>query len=400
MVSALGIGRKAFGRALLAGETGISRVRSFDTERIGRHYAGEVHQFDAAASLTRDELARLDRCAAMAVTAAREAIEEARLTSLTHAATIMGTTMGDAVLLSDLEATWVQHGLDAVKPVDVKRYSCSRLATEVARSVGARGTTLTLNAACAAGNYALGVARDLIARGKAEVVVVGASEVIAPLQYAGFVRLAAMSPDLCRPFDANRQGIILGEGAAVFVIESEAHAEARGATPLAELGGWGLSCDAYHVTRPHPEATGSINAMRDAIARSNIDPTAIDFVNAHGTGTKYNDLAETIVMREVFGGRRVPVTSNKSALGHCMGAASALEGVSCLVTLETQMIPPTINYETPDGDCDVDLVANVARAAKVDILLNNALAFGGYNAVTCFAKPGVLPPPSAIEEAS
>jgi 3-oxoacyl-[acyl-carrier-protein] synthase II len=385
--------RQAFGRALLAGETGISRVRSFDTERIGRHYAGEVHDFDAAAALTREEATRLDRCSAMAVAAARQAVTEARLTSLAQAAVVMGTTMGDAVLLSDLEATWVNHGLTSVKPVDVKRYSCSRLATEVARSVGARAATLTLNAACAAGNYALGIARDLIARGKAEVVVVGASEVVAPLQYAGFVRLAAMAHEMCCPFDANRQGIILGEGAAVFVLESEAHAEARGATPLAELGGWGLSCDAYHVTRPHPEATGSIDAMRDAIARSNIDPTAVDFVNAHGTGTKHNDLAEAIVMREVFGGRRVPITSNKSALGHCMGAASALEGVSCLVTLETQMIPPTLNYETPDPACDVDVVANVARPARVDIALNNALAFGGYNAVTCFARPGVLPAP-------
>ncbi len=396
-MSSLGIGRKAFGKALLAGESGISRVRAFDTERIGRHYAGEAHNFDAASALTRDEFARLDRCAAMAVAATRQAVEDARLPTAENAATIMGTTMGDAVLLSNLEATWITKGLASVNPLDVKRYSASRLSTEVARSIGARGTSLTLNAACAAGNYALGVARDMIARGKADVIIVGASEVIAPLQYAGFVRLAAMSPDLCRPFDANRQGILLGEGAAVFVIESEAHANARGAVPLAELGGWGLSCDAYHVTRPHPEATGSIVAMRDAIARSNIDPSAIDFVNAHGTGTKYNDLAEAIVMRDIFGDRRVPVTSNKSALGHCMGAASLLEGVSCLVTLETQMIPPTINYETADPECDVDIVANVARAAKVDILLNNALAFGGYNAVTCFAKPGALPAPLAME---
>lgn len=396
-MSSLGIGREAFGKALLAGETGISRVRSFDTERIGRHYAGEAHSFDAAASLTRDEFIRLDRCGAMAVTAARQAVEDARLPNASRASTVMGTTMSDAVLLSNLEATWIQEGLGAVNPVDVSRYCGGRLSTEVARSIGARGPSLTLNAACAAGNYALGVARDMIARGKADVIIVGASEVIAPLQYAGFVRLAAMSPDLCRPFDANRQGILLGEGAAVFVIESETHANARGAVPLAELGGWGLSCDAFHVTRPHPEATGSIVAMRDAIARSNIDPSSIDFVNAHGTGTKYNDLAEAIMMRNVFPDRRVPVTSNKSALGHCMGAASMLEGVSCLVTLETQMIPPTINYEAADPECDVDVVANVARAAKVDILLNNALAFGGYNAVTCFAKAHVLPEPREIE---
>jgi 3-oxoacyl-[acyl-carrier-protein] synthase II len=192
----------------------------------------------------------------------------------------------------------------------------------------------------------------------------------------------------------NRQGLILGEGAGIVVLESEAHAVRRHAAKLqAEVGGYGMSCDAYHITRPHPEATGSIAAMRRALESSGVGPDDIDFVNAHGTGTRANDLAEAKVMHEIFGSRRVPVSSVKSTLGHCMGAASALEAIACVMTLEEGLYPPTIGYETPDPECDIDVVANHARRGKADIVLNNALAFGGYNAVTCLARPGILPPP-------
>jgi 3-oxoacyl-[acyl-carrier-protein] synthase II len=172
-----------------------------------------------------------------------------------------------------------------------------------------------------------------------------------------------------------------------------AHAIRRHATPLAEVGGYGLSCDAYHITRPREDASGSIAAMRDAIAYSGLTPADVDFVNAHGTGTRANDLAEAKVIREVFGERPVPISSVKSLLGHCMGAASALEAVACVMTVETGIYPPTIGYETPDPDCDVVVVANEARRGAANIVLNNSLAFGGYNAVTCFARVGALPPP-------
>jgi len=204
-----------------------------------------------------------------------------------------------------------------------------------------------------------------------------------------------MAPERCQPFDLNRQGLLLGEGAGLLVLESEAHAIRRGAATQAEVGGYGLSCDAYHITRPHPDATGSIAAMRAAIARSALSPDDIDFVNAHGTGTRHNDVAEAKVMRDVFGDRRVPVSSMKSMLGHCMGAASALEAIGCIFTLESGLYPPTIGYETPDPECDLDVVANVARQGKADIVVNNSLAFGGYNAVAVFARPGVLPAPDA-----
>ncbi len=190
--------------------------------------------------------------------------------------------------------------------------------------------------------------------------------------------------------------MILGEGAGLLVLESEEHAVRRNASVQAEVGGYGLSCDGYHITRPHPEAAGSVTAMRLALEHSGIGPETVDFVNAHGTGTRANDQAEAKVMRDVFGDRPVPISSVKSMIGHCMGAASALEAVSCVMTIETGIYPPTIAYETPDPECDVAIVANKAQTGKGDVVLNNSLAFGGYNAVACFAKPGVLPDPAEV----
>jgi 3-oxoacyl-[acyl-carrier-protein] synthase II len=320
---------------------------------------------------------------------------DARQTEGVRTSVVLGTTMGEARILADLDREWIQGGVGGVGRAGVSRYGSTLLSIHVARAVGARGMVLTLPAACAAGNYALGFGADLIRSGRADVVIAGAAELLQELQFSGFVRLAAMAPEKCQPFDLNRQGLLLGEGAGVLVLEGARHAESRGARPLAELGGHGLSCDAYHITRPHPEAAGSISAMREAIDRSGIRPEDVDFINAHGTGTRHNDAAESKVVRDVFGDRRVPISSMKSMLGHCMGAASALEAIGCIFTLETGIYPPTIGYETVDPECDLDVVANEARRGRSDIVINNSLAFGGYNAVTVLAKPGVLPAPRA-----
>jgi 3-oxoacyl-[acyl-carrier-protein] synthase II len=273
------------------------------------------------------------------------------------------------------------------------RYGTTLLPIHVARAVGARGLVQALPAACAAGNYAIGFALDQIRLGRADVVVTGASELLDKVQFAGFVRLGAMAPDRCQPFDKNRKGLLIGEGAAVLVLESEEHMLRRGGVPLAEVGGYGLACDAFHITRPHPEGKGSAKAMRDCIAETGVTPGEVDFINAHGTATPANDQVESRVIQEVFAGRRVPVTSIKGMLGHCMGAASALEAVACVETVLTGMYPPTIHYEEPDPECDVAVVANHFARGKADVVLNNSLAFGGYDAVVSFAKPGVLAPP-------
>lgn len=342
----------------------------------------------------------MGRCSQMALAAARMAVADAALPSEAlkgaRASVVLGTTMGEANVLEDLDHAWISKGLPGVRRAWLPKYGSTLLPIHVARALGAEGHVLTLPAACAAGNYAIGLSFDLIRAGKADVIVTGAAEMLQQLQFAGFVRLAAMAPERCQPFDLHRQGLILGEGAGVLVVESEAHAVRRGARVLAEVGGHGMTCDAYHITRPHPDAAGSIEAMRQAIERSGISPDAVDFINAHGTGTRHNDAAESKVIRDVFRDRRVPVSSMKSMLGHCMGAASALEAIGCVMTLDAGIYPPTIGYETPDPDCDLAVVANEARAGKADIVLNNSLAFGGYNSVTCLARPGKLPEPRAV----
>jgi 3-oxoacyl-[acyl-carrier-protein] synthase II len=404
VVSSIGLGRAAFFRALAEGKSGISPVEAFDVSNLGRELAGEVKGFRPRDHLTALEARRMGRCSQMALAAARMAIEDAKLRPEAlrgpRASVVLGTTMGEADVLEDLDDAWIKKGARGVRRAWIPKYGSTLLPIHVARAIGSEGAVLTLPAACAAGNYAIGFAADLIRAGKADVVVTGAAEMLQELQYSGFVRLAAMAPARCQPFDLNRQGIILGEGAGVIVLESEAHAVRREAALLAEVGGHGMTCDAYHITRPHPDAAGSIGAMRQAILRSGISPEAIDFVNAHGTGTKHNDAAEAKVMREVFGERRVPISSMKSMLGHCMGAASALEAIGCVMTLEEGVYPPTIGYETPDPECDVEIVANASRRGPHDVVLNNSLAFGGYNAVTCLARPYKLPDPGEIGRAA
>ncbi|MCA9589451.1 MAG: beta-ketoacyl-[acyl-carrier-protein] synthase family protein [Myxococcales bacterium] len=397
VVSSIGLGREAFYAALAEGKSGITPVEGFDAAALGREYAGQVKAFNPKDHLTAAENRRMGRCSQMALAAARMAIEDAGATPETlrgpRTAVVIGTTMGEADVLEDLDHAWIARGPSGVKRAMIPKYGSTLLPIHIARACGAEGLVLTLPAACAAGNYAIGFAADLIRAGRADVVVTGAAEMLQELQFSGFVRLAAMSPLRCQPFDLNRQGLIIGEGAGVVVLESEAHAAKRGAEPLAEIGGHGMTCDAYHITRPHPEATGSTLAVRQAIERSGISPDAIDFVNAHGTGTRANDAAEAKVMRDIFGDRRVPISSMKSMLGHTMGAASAIEAIACVMTLQRGIYPPTIGYETPDPECDLDVVANEARAGRAEVVLNNSLAFGGYNSVIVLAKPFVLPPP-------
>ena len=396
VISSIGLGKSEYFASLAEGRNGISPVESFDASQLGRTFAGEVKGFRARDHLTAAETHRTGRCSAMTLAAARMAIEDAGIRPEAlkgpRTAVVLGTTMGEAQILETLDHSWIKSGPSGIKRALIPKYGSTLLPIHVARAIGAEGMVLTLPAACAAGNYAIGFAADLIRAGRADVVITGASEIIQELQFSGFVRLAAMAQNRCQPFDLNRQGLIVGEGAGLLVVESEESVVRRGARPMAEIRGYGLSCDAYHITRPREDAAGSIMAMRDAIARSGITADDVDFVNAHGTGTRANDLAEAKVMKDVFGDRRVPITSVKSMIGHCMGASSALEAVACVMTIEQGIYPPTIGYETPDPDCDVAIVANTAQRGKADVVLNNSLAFGGYNAVTCFAKPGVLPP--------
>lgn len=396
VVSSIGFGRRAFWDSLVRGQSGVTPLSLFDTESIGRHMAGEVRGFRARDFMSAVEARRVGRCSAFAVAAARMAVEDAGvpapLLSGSRTAVVIGTTMGEANVLGELQKAWIHQGDEAVPVTKLPRYGTTLLPIHVARAFGATGMVQTLPAACAAGNYAIGYAADQIRAQRADIAITGAVEIIEKLEYAGFARLGAMSPDKCMPFDKNRKGLILGEGAAVLILESEESVVRRDAIPLAEVGGYGLACDAHHITRPHPEGAGSVVAMNQAITSSGLSPSEIDHINAHGTATPNNDSVEARVINTVFGGRRIPVTSVKSMIGHCMGASSALESAACVMTLLSDVIPPTMNYETPDPECDLEIVANEARPMeRVNVVLNNALAFGGYDAALCFAKPGRLP---------
>ncbi len=395
VVSSIGFGKTAFWNSLLEGRIGTTPVESFDTSTFDRHIGGEVKDFRPRDFLTAGEARRTGRCSAMALAAARMAVEDAKLNAPHLAgdrtAVIIGTTMGEANVISELNSAWIREGYDSVQTEKIPQYDSTLLPIHLARSFGATGMVQTLPAACAAGNYAIGFASDQIRAGRADVAITGASEIIEPLQYAGFVRLGAMAPERCQPFDKNRRGLILGEGAAILILESEEHLTARGGVPLAEIGGYGMACDAHHITRPHPDGIGSVISMQRAIASSGLSATDVDYVNAHGTGTPANDAIESKVMREVFGERNVPISSIKSSIGHCMGAASALESVACIMTIQTNIYPPTLGYDTPDPECEVNLIHTKPQTGKADVVLNNALAFGGYDAVVCFAKAGRLP---------
>lgn len=397
VISPVGFGRRDFWEALVAGRSGAAPIENFDASGLDRQVACEVKGFRARDFLSAAEARRAGRCSAMAIAAARMAVEDAKLEGKHLAgprtAVVLGTTMGEANVLGQLESAWIHRGEKSVERAALARYGTTLLPIHLARALGATGMVQTMPAACAAGNYAIGYAADQIRAGRADVAVAGASEVIEKLQFAGFARLGAITPDVCRPFDQQRRGLMVGEGAGILILESEESVVRRGATVLAEIGGYGLACDAHHITRPHPEGEGSTTAMRMAIASSGLRPEDVDFVNAHGTGTSANDKIESLVLAEIFGARQPILTSNKSILGHCMGAASALEAVSCVLSLQTGIVPPTIHYEHPDPECVVNLVANEARSAKIDVVVNNSAAFGGYDAVLTLAREGVLPPP-------
>lgn len=399
VVSPVGIGVPAFWESLVNGRSGAAEVTAFDTSAMSRHIACEVKGFRPRDHLTAAEARHAGRCSAMALTAAREAVEGSGLTPKQLAgertAVVIGTTMGEANILGELESAWIHEGESALHAMKMARYGSTLLPIHLARAFHTRGMVQTLPAACAAGNYAIGFAADQIRAGRADVAITGATEILEKLEFAGFARLGAVAPERVQPFDINRKGLLLGEGAGIVILESEAHVVARGGVPIAEVGGYGLACDAHHITRPHPTGEGSIEAMRQAIGSSGITPAEVSFINAHGTGTAANDRVEAKVINEIFEDYRVPVSSNKSVFGHCMGAASAVEAVSCIRTLQTGIMPPTINVEEQDPACDLNLITDdaskVGAVGDVKVVLNNALAFGGYDAVLTLAQPGVLP---------
>ncbi|HWR98352.1 MAG TPA: beta-ketoacyl-[acyl-carrier-protein] synthase family protein [Candidatus Methanoperedens sp.] len=387
-VTPLGATVAAFWSALLAGRCGCRRVEAFDITGQRTEIGCEVPGFEPSATPGRPG----GRATALAAAAAAEALAQAGFAGRhpyppERVGACIGTTMGEIrVLETHLERELrPQAGSPPAPPL--AGYPCSRITEGVAARFGLAGPNFVVPDACAAGNYALAVARDLILEGEADAMVVGGVDPYSRVAHTGFNRLLAVSPDRCRPFDAQRRGIIPGEGAGILVLESERGARDRGVAILAFLLGCGLTCDAGHMTNPDPTGAGLARAISLALAESGLAPADVDWVSAHGTGTPANDLAETQGIKRAFGerARAVPVSSIKSMIGHTMGAASALEAVASVMAIRAGAIPPTINLEHPDPECDLDWVPNRARNADVRVVLSNSMAFGGINACAVFA---------------
>lgn len=393
VVSSIGTGLADFWENLVGGRTGVSPIRSFDPRDHPVSISGEIHDFDPGAHLDPEGIRRCGRGSQLAVAAARLAINDAGLDASSlvpeQLAIHVGTTMGECQEQESIVQSWLASNGAAIAADRAVRVPHSALAWNVARELGLDASCVVLPTACAAGNYAIGLGFDKIRAGRASVVIAGGADAFSRIAFTGFGRLLALAPQKCQPFDKNRQGIVVGEGAGFLVLESLEHARGRGARVHAELLGYALSCDAHHMTIPHHEAVALV--MRKALRAARVEPGAIRLISAHGTGTRMNDQTESRAILDVFGdrARSVPVNSIKSMLGHTMGAASALEAIACVMAVRESKIPPTINFETPDEECPLDVVPNRMREAPVDFALNNSFAFGGNNAATVFGRaPG------------
>lgn len=397
VVTSIGHTVDAFWASLLAGTCGVKRITLFDPQEFASQIGAEVRDWDPADHMDPKEARRNDRYTHFGFVAAKQAVADSGLDLPNEdgdrVGVIVGSGIGGMYTYESQLKVMAERGPRKVSPFTIPSLIGNMCSGLIAIAYGARGPNFGVVSACATGTHALGEAAHAIRRGDADVMIAGGSEAaITPFAYASFCSMKAMStrndaPEkACRPFDKGRDGFIMGEGAGVMVLESLEHAQARGARIYCELAGYAATCDAFHITQPDPEGKGLSMAMKRAMASASVAPAQIDYINAHGTSTPYNDKFETLAIKKVFGdhARTVPVSSTKSMTGHLLGAAGGIESVICVKTIQSGMIAPTINLESPDPECDLDYVPNVARAATVRTVLSNNLGFGGQNASVVF----------------
>ena len=377
--------------AALAGRSGIDFVRSYDPAGQAVRIAAEVKGFDPAAVASHKEARKLDRNVLLALGAAREAVEDARLDGAHdpgRVGILFGTAIGGFLGIMEQADVLRERGPERVTPTFIPSVLVDAASGQLAISLGFRGPNYAPVSACATGSHAIGEAAELIRRGDADAVLAGGAEAcIHPLIFAGFSAMRGLvaeeehPPRASRPFDATRAGFVIGEGACVLVLEEMDAARARGATIHAEILSYGASNDAHHMAQPDPDSIGVKEMMRRAIERAEITPEQIGYINAHGTSTPLGDAAETRAIKEVFGDHayELAVSSTKSVTGHCFGAAGAIEAMMCVLAVRDGVLPPTVNYEHPDPECDLDYVPNEARKADVEVALSNAMGLGGHN---------------------
>jgi len=383
--------------ALIQGRSGIGPITKFDSTGYPTRIAGEVKNFDPLVYVDKKEARRLDPYLQYAVASAVMAVDDAALDTGKVAGerfgVLIGSGIGGITTLLETHKTLLEKGPDRVSPFFVPMMIVNMASGLVSMRFGAKGPNSAVVTACATGNHAIGDSFKVIQRGDADVMIAGGAEaIIVPLTIAGFCSMKAMSTHndeptkAMRPFDANRDGFVCGEGAGVVVLESLEHALRRDARIYAEIIGYGLTGDAHHMTAPDPEGDGAARAMAASLRDAGVDVSAVGYINAHGTSTPYNDKFETIAIKRVFGdhARLLAVSSTKSMTGHMLGAAGGVEAIATSLALHHGVLPPTINYETPDPDCDLDYVPNQARKQQVEIAISNAFGFGGTNATLAF----------------
>jgi len=384
---------------LVAGRSGVARITLFDPSPFSVQIFGEVKGFDPLRYVDAKEARRMDRNVQFAVAAAREALDDAGLTidatNRDETGVIVGTAIGGIKTLLDNQHVFDERGPNRLSPHFLQNLIPDTASGQVAISTGARGPNMAIVSACATGGHALGEAAETIRRGDAHTMIAGGTEAcLVPVVLAGFIIMRILAADngdptrACRPFDLTRQGFVMAEGSCMMILEDLDHALSRGAKIYAELVGYGSTNDAYHLAAPSEGGEGLVRAMDVALRKAGLRPEEVDYVNAHGTGTQVGDKYETQALKTVFGDHayKLAVTSTKSMTGHMMGAAGAVEGLACVLAIKHSIIPPTINYEHPDPDCDLDYVPNVARPAPVRVAMSNSMGLGGHNSSVVFRR--------------
>jgi 3-oxoacyl-[acyl-carrier-protein] synthase II len=391
-VTPVGNDARSTWESAVAGRSGIDFIQSFDASAFPVRVAAEVKDFDATTVASPKDVRKLERNVLLALGAAKEAVVDAGLDGVyepERVGILFGTAIGGFLGMMEQHEVLQQRGPERVLPTFLPSVLPDAASGQLAISFGFRGPNFAPVSACATGSTAVGESAEIIKRGDADAILAGGAEAcMHPLILAGFCAMRGLAvedeypPRASRPFDATRAGFVMGEGAAVLVLEELEAARRRGASIYAEVLGYGASNDAHHMAQPEPEAAGVAHMMRTALERAGVSPERVGYINAHGTSTPLGDLAETKAIKDVFGDHayELAVSSTKSVMGHCFGAAGAIEAMMCVLAISEGVLPPTINYEHPDPECDLDYVPNEAREARVDVALSNAMGLGGHNA--------------------
>ena len=399
MVSPLGVGNAPTWQGLVEGRSGIGRITKFDPSAFACQIAGEVKGFNPEQWMEKKEVKKSDTFIHYAMAAAEMAVQDAGLVCANcdseRFGVIVGSGIGGLPLIEEMHTKMMERGPSRISPFFIPGLIVNLAAGQISIRYGCQGPSSAPATACATGAHAIGDAFKVIQRDDADIMFAGGTEaVICPLAVGGFAAMRALStrnddPERAsRPWDLNRDGFVIGEGAGVLIIEELEHARKRGATIYCEVVGYGMSSDAHHITSPAEDGSGMIRVMHSALRDARLNPSDIDYINAHGTSTAVGDKTETVAIKGVFGADayKVPVSSTKSMTGHLLGAAGGLEAAIAAMTIRTNIIPPTINYETPDPDCDLDYVPNTAREQKVTHVMSNSFGFGGTNATLIFSR--------------